>query len=611
MKKIVMMSSVFLAAATAAAAQTELPERILSGYTGMNLDGKSSHVEKMIRELAGYKFNSIEVKIQHKFRSMDLRGHADEVARLAKLANEKGLIFQIYLYPIPYDGIRRREWAEHAKLPAPVDAEGNTVENAFNLSDPAVWKQLFGHAFQFAGLRGTIPFTALKFDIETVSHMYSYDDATWQKFCAVNPDFPVAAAPSERAGLLDSRKAAHRYQAFFEREVEKAVKEFAAGLHEIDPALILGYMPAHHGWISNVFNRSLATDATPAIIDGWDLYNGEGYTKRVAEHAERVRKAHKNNLFIPWLRPNSYEPDDITVGAYYSAANCDGYSLWVLTMLDDDTNKQRGYDLPGGKNAAVYLEAFKRANEAVDADLKEKTIGTPKRIAYRQAKALVAPLDYSHVTVPELLPAGTGDGKTPRLVLRDQQTIFLYAKAGGELKIALSHLAGNARAVALHYALFDQAGKGLREEAVSVGARDEFTVIAPHTGTYALVVSGGVGGQAGYGVEVFTPYFAVDAREKAYFFGPQTVYVAGKDAGNPELLLSMQPNESHARRINDTASVEVNRSEKNPIALPAGTVKVAFAKPKTGWSQNFWLSFPKGKVPFIYGHPERRLVPAK
>lgn len=598
MKKTVMMSSVFLAAATAAAAQTELPERILSGYTGMNLDGKSSHVEKMIRELAGYKFNSIEVKIQHKFRSMDLRGHADEVARLAKLANEKGLIFQIYLYPIPYDGIRRKEWAEHAKLPAPVDAEGNTVENAFNLSDPAVWKQLFGHAFQFAGLRGTIPFTALKFDIETVSHMYSYDDATWQKFCAVNPDFPVAAAPSERAGLLDSRKAAHRYQAFFEREVEKAVKEFAAGLHEIDPALILGYMPAHHGWISNVFNRSLATDATPAIIDGWDLYNGEGYTKRVAEHAERVRKAHKNNLFIPWLRPNSYEPDDITVGAYYSAANCDGYSLWVLTMLDDDTNKQRGYDLPGGKNAAVYLEAFKRANEAVDADLKEKTIGTPKRIAYRQAKALVAPLDYSHVTVPELLPAGTGDGKTPRLVLRDQQTIFLYAKAGGELKIALSHLAGNARAVALHYALFDQAGKVLREEAVSVGARDEFTVIAPHTGTYALVVSGGVGGQAWYGVEVFTPYFAVDAREKAYFFGPQTVYVAGKDAGNPELLLSMQPNESHARRINDTASVEVNRSEKNPIAPSCRNGQGCICQTKDRLEPELLAFFPQRKSPF-------------
>ena len=73
----------------------------------------------------------------------------------------------------------------------------------------------------------------------------------------------------------------------------------------------------------------------------------------------------------------------------------------------------------------------------------------------------------------------------------------------------------------------------------------------------------------------------------------------------------MMPGESHARRINDTASVEVKRSTKNPIALPAGTVKVAFAKPKTGWCQNFWLSFPKGKVPFIYGHPERRLVPAK
>lgn len=99
-------------------------------------------------------------------------------------------------------------------------------------------------------------------------------------------------------------------------------------------------------------------------------------------------------------------------------------------------------------------------------------------------------------------------------------------------------------------------------------------------------------------------------REKAYFFGPQTVYVAGKDAGNPELLLSMQPND-HMPGASMTLHPLSDRSEKNPIALPAGTVKVAFAKPKTGWSQNFWLSFPKGKVPFIYGHPERRLVPAK
>ena len=89
MKKIVMMSSVFLAAATAAAAQTELPERILSGYTGLFLGGKSSHVEKMIRELARCKFNSIEVKIQHKFRSMDLRGMRMKLQGLQNLPMKK------------------------------------------------------------------------------------------------------------------------------------------------------------------------------------------------------------------------------------------------------------------------------------------------------------------------------------------------------------------------------------------------------------------------------------------------------------------------------------------------------------------------------------------
>lgn len=611
MRKIIAMSSSLCALTMLAAAQAELPKRILSGYSGMFLGSNTDHVEKMIRELGKYKFNSIEVKIQHERRSMDLPGHVDEVARLAKLANENGLIFQIYLYPIPYDGVRRKDWEEHAALPTPVDAQGNIVETAFNLSAPEVWKQLFKHAYQFVKLREKIPFATLKFDIETIAHAYSYDDATWGKFCAANPGFPEATEPSEREKLLKSRDELPRYQAFFEQEVEKAVKEFAGSLHAIDPTLILGYMPAHHGWMSKVFNRSLATEKTPAIVDGWDMYNGEGYTDRIAEHGKRIKDAHKNNRFVPWLRPNSYEPEDITISAYYGAANCDGYSLWSLAMLDENTNKRRGYDLPGGREAALYLEAFKSANEAIYADLKENTIGTPQRIAYRPVKALVSPLDYSKTTVPELLPAGTGEGPTPRLVLRDQQTIFIYAKAGEEIKVALSHIAGNARPIALRYALFDRDKKVLREEAVSVGSRDVFTVMAPHTGTYALAVAGGVGGQAWYGVEVFTPYFAVDARTKAYFFNPQTIYVAGKDAGNPELLLTMQPTESHIRAINDGAPVEIVRSALNSIALPDGIVKVAFSRSDVTWSQNFSLSFPKGKIPFIYGHPERRLVPAE
>ncbi|HOG50582.1 MAG TPA: hypothetical protein PKY10_08335, partial [Lentisphaeria bacterium] len=101
------------------------------------------------------------------------------------------------------------------------------------------------------------------------------------------------------------------------------------------------------------------------------------------------------------------------------------------------------------------------------------------------------------------------------------------------------------------------------------------------------------------------------ARTKASFFNPQTIYVAGKDAGNPELLLTMQPTESHKRAINDEAPVEIVRSALNSIALPDGIVKVAFSRSDVTWSQNFSLSFPRGKVPFIYGHPERRLVPAE
>ena len=67
--------------------------------------------------------------------------------------------------------------------------------------------------------------------------------------------------------------------------------------------------------------------------------------------------------------------------------------------------------------------------------------------------------------------------------------------------------------------------------------------------------------------------------------------------------------QSHTRKINDGPPVSVVRNPLSETPLPDGIVKVEFLKYKASgtYTQDFFLSFPKGKLPLIYGHPERRL----
>lgn len=168
-----------VALATLSVTADSSPVRVMSGYTGYPLGGGGrGHVERMIDALGDNGFNAIDVKIQQSLRKCDIDGHVPEVKALVDRAREKGLKFNVYLYPVPHHGRRVPEWPEHAALPAPVDMHGHTVSNAFLLTDPAVFGQLFHHAFRFAARRSELGFASLRFDVETLSLNVSYDDAS-------------------------------------------------------------------------------------------------------------------------------------------------------------------------------------------------------------------------------------------------------------------------------------------------------------------------------------------------------------------------------------------------------------------------------------------------
>jgi len=592
-----------------------LPQKILSGYSGVFL-GHPEHfevVKQTIADMSKAGFNSYDCKVQQSRYECDLDSHVAEVADLAKYANERGVVLQFYLYPVPFDGKRNEKLPAFRELPYPIDANGIELKDQFLIADARVWKKLFCHAYAFARHRKEISFAALKFDIETIPWVTSYDDATWKSFCAEDPRFDALTPLAERRQTVSDKGV--DYERFFVRKVAAAVKEFADELHAIDKTLSLGYMPAResNGGYADVFDVVLATPEAPAVIDGWDMYNGGGYRQAVKDHGDKVKRRNPNNRFVCWFRVNSYEAKDMTSSAYHTAANVDGYSMWSMTMLTGG-KVNSDHQLPAGLKPSDYFEAFCKANAAVRADIAEgkaANASSMTRIPYVAAKPLVAPLKWDFVDFPDYVPAGDGTGPDREAVLRDVSVVYVYAKVGEEMSMTIRHVAGLQRGTAINYILLCPGGKTfLRHEAVVPASADTFKVVATSTGVHALVLSGGEGGEAWYGVNVHGGlHWGVDTRRGpgAYFFRPQTVYVPGSDYGHGRMRLESSVREAFTYRMNGGPETEIVYKAESFLDLPKGVVEFDFEKSPKSYCDNLKVSFPQGGLPLAWVCPERRL----
>lgn len=592
------------------------PERILSGYSGFFLGvHKGAEMEKIyFKKMKETGFTSVELKIQqNQTRRMDVMKYEADIADLARRAADNGLWFQIYLYPEHYSGNRIPDWQEHQKLPAFVDENGKEHSNTFSLIDYEVWKENFRHAFAFAELSRKYPVGALKLDIETISNTgISYDDRAWRLFAASHPEFPAEAPAAERVPLLKKKNAMQVYSDWFMREFDQVVRRLEKELHAINPKLSLGVMPATHGWMSDAFIRLLGTADAPAVIDDWSMYNGEGFNAQVIASRDAVKRKNPHNLYVPWFRINSYSTAQLASNAYHAAVRTDGYSNWTMAMVTGQ-KLPGAYALPAGETAEKYFEAYRTANQAVALDIREKTLAKGNRIPFVAVKSLVPPLNYSRLTVPELIPSGNGDLRSGQqeFVIRDQRTLLIYAEAGREIKVKLRHLAGQNRPLALQYAVLDREKKLLRNEAISPSGEETFTVRAPYTGTYALVVSGGNDGQAWYSVQVFNPYFAFDARDSFYFFGaPVRFYTTARQ-------MTVESSERQAFSLSLNAGKPQVYSGKRSYRIDSlsGMTQVDFAKPDPPlsgyYTQDFVIRLPGERMPLLFASPERVLKPAE
>ncbi|MBP5638187.1 MAG: hypothetical protein J6X55_01820 [Victivallales bacterium] len=611
MKKLIVLS---VLAANLVCLSQSLPKPIIAGYTGyfLGVNKMEYYLDNLYPKMKAAGFNSVEIKIQqNKQPYMDIKPYMTQLHTLIDGAQANGLAFQLYLYPEPGNAKKNpAKYPLHAAIPSPVDSMGKTVENTFRADLPQTWRELFKHAYQFAEASKDLPIASIKFDLETFNLVISYDDDNWRAFCATHPELKADELAAQRHQSLKEAGLLEDYEKAQLDRISQAAKALADDLHAIAPTMPLGVMPQGHT-LADCFAKVLATDTVPAIIDNWTMYNGEGFSNKSINAAEEARKLHPNNLAVTWFRINSYQPEDVTASAYFAASKTDGYSMWTIFMLDGVDNKKLGYQLPKGRRPDEYFNCFKAANDALAADVRDGTLGKAERIAFKAPKPMIAELDFSRRKIPALRPDGTGERLkgSQAFLIRDQQIIYIYAKTGEEIDVSICHEAGEKRPLALQYALFSPQMVKLRNEAVMPGQTEKMKIPAPETGIYLLTVSGGIGGQAWYSVAVANPYWCLDASKEAYIFRSQTIYVPGKTFGNPQVHSKTPPSQAYYIQINDGERFLNERKGPMSFDLPDGVAKVTFSDAPIAYSQDFELSFPKGKTPYIYIAPERRLVP--
>jgi hypothetical protein len=172
--------------------------------------------------------------------------------------------------------------------------------------------------------------------------------------------------------------------------------------------------------------------------------------------------------------------------------------------------------------------------------------------------------------------------------------------------------------VALHYALLDRNRNELRHETVAPGAQESFTVTAPYTGTYALVITGGAAGQAWYGVRVHNRHMGLALEPAAYWFFRQDrgLWFSRTSAeGEASVRIRTGRNQAFEVRVPDEAAQLVRDAVVVPVPAGVTPFPVTIARPDpqpdNTYTQDIHIAVDGALAPFASDGPERRLVPGE
>jgi hypothetical protein len=601
-----------------------LPEKILSTYAGYWLDQDS--VEKFcplfIEPMKEAGFNTADFKLLPPGFNLSDPDQKENLNSLVEAVHSRGMRLRLYVVSNPYAG--RRDPEKHAHLPAFVNENGKVIEDKFSLIHWPAWELMYSHAFKLAEISKDLGIGFIGVDLETLMNQgISYDDAAWKRFCKTYQQLNIETEAPGRVDELQKHDLQQEYEEWFRKALGDIAVQYRERIHQENPSLILGLMPSVNNWFYNAFVANLATKEVPAIIDSWLMYNGERFNERVLKEQKRIKALNPNNLYVLWYRINSYHPEDLTIQSYYSIMNTDGYSSWTILMLGPDGPLPEMYKLPGAYSPDDYWAAFEKIHDLVKRDLSDDS---GKRLIDNKPVTPLAPkANFDLFDFQEFVPAGTGKGEPGWMVLRNQQVIYIYAEAGENIHAEIRHLAGDRRPIALYWAVLDKNKKILQDETITPGSEKNLEIAAPETGTYALVVTGGEGGQAWYGVKVHNQHaglLASYAKDEAghantYLFFEGSVdsmdyWLARRDMESPaQIELAIGKDQMFEVQLDGKKATGIEKEKVTFSIPPAEVIKMTLNKPDNMldgmYCQDIWLKVTGAAEPLLFDGPQRRL----
>lgn len=622
-----------VAFAATASAENLLPEKIASMYTGWiapndaDRDLQATVVERMLDPLAEADFTAFYAKFQGAGnRAIDLSEpeQFERVKLIADACAERDLALIAYTYHHPHHGRNVERYPEHADYEPLVIASGEVVEDRFALAEDDAWRYISSETFELARASLEMPIAAVGIDVEHfMGTPASYNDSAWSDFAAER-GFDDELPATERGEFVAAQGLAEEYVEWYFDRWDAVIERWCEAIHEINPDLSIMIMPAKHTHrITRPFCAHAGTERAPAIIDNWGMYNGSGLTDDLLVEQEEVKQLNPHNRFVLWFRPDSYRPEDIRVHAYHTLRKTDGYCNWQIGMMLPGEDAAEDARAVADARWAAYAEANEAALADIAADREEPSI------PFEPVEPMVAQMDIAALStepIPQLTPVGDGSGDDAWIPSRELQRFLIHAEAGGQITVGLRHLAGQARPLALQYALLRPNGEVLRNEAVAPGATDEFAVDAPETGTYALWITGGAGGQAWYAVNVGNEHFAFPTRGedgrggRLFFveaFSPNVFYLTRTD---PEAAATLTVwtgrTQAITAQVGEGAPVMV-AGEEETFDLPPGDepIRVVLTEPEQlpdgFYVQHIGLAVEGAVHPYLSIAPERRLLPKK
>ncbi len=596
--------------------KARLPSPILSAYGGYHL--LNSDLDTVIRDwldpMSEAGFNTVDLKIQPWRMDLSDERQYESLRALAEACRERNLALILYVYPINRFGERDPEEDAHT-VPFVTEA-GRVVEDRYSLIHWEPWEIMLDGAFQLAGVSAELGIPAVRIDLErTVNRAPSYDDVIWARFAAehdVDPDTERTGRKAE----LEGRNLLERYEEWFFGQYREIAARFQERMLEKNPNLTLGLMPARlqdrfmAPWV-----EVMGTPELPAIMDTWDMYQGTGFTPRIVERREAFLEANPNILYVPWFAPNQFHPGQITHQAFHAAMMADGYSLWVLSMFTP--GQDRAYlQLPHGYEPDDYWAAFGEANSMIREAL-ETGSPRPEEIEFVEVDRLAPAIDLSEVRIPDLVPAGSGEGEPEWMRLRNYQVVYLWAEAGEPIRYELRHRIRNRL---IQYYLLDPDGNELHNEIILPGGRQDLTIPAPRTGLHAFVVSSGTEAGAIYDLRFpNTRHLGVATDQPplhyAYpFSSDQTYYVARSGGNSPaSIRVRMGPRQVGRIVVNGEHEAVGETGDVIEVAIPADREvhEVRFRPPEEPWENRYTADFRvtlHGAVErLLFKNPEQRL----